>query len=467
MTLFRHLVQERGWTTVEVFSTHFTKGGRALAEETGNHRLADVSVARRTFDRWMAGELKRLPQRDTRSILEHLFGRPATLLFDALPAVGEQRLEQPPSDGPAVAAYPASESEPAEVGSLPPSSLLRQREGTDVNRRRFLLASGAGALPLFSGHPGNSGPVHLAAMTTDQMSTVLGHLGEMWHMLVQSDNLLGPRHAIDGVRQQLSVLQGLLERAGPPLRDSILTLAARYAESAAWLHEDCASGDEDTAQAAYWTNQAMAWAVEAGDDTMTAWTLFRRAQQATAAGYAAQSISLARASQRFQSSLTPQMRAAALQQEAHGHALAGQEVACHQLMDQADACAARPETAGDGRSGHGDFATPAYLDGQRANCWLLLGRPERAAPALASALAALPQVYRRDRGLLHARLATAHARTGEIDGAVDHAHQALAIARSVGSQRILHETIAAVEAMRRTASDTAMVAELVEAVTYG
>lgn len=69
MTRFRHLIQERGWTTVEVFSTHFAKAGRELAEETGNHRLADVSVARRTFDRWMAGELKRLPQRDTRSSL--------------------------------------------------------------------------------------------------------------------------------------------------------------------------------------------------------------------------------------------------------------------------------------------------------------------------------------------------------------------------------------------------------------
>lgn len=140
MTLFRRLVQERGWTTVEVFSTHFAKAGRALAEETGNHRLADVSVARRTFDRWMAGELKRLPQRDTRSILEHLFGRPSTLLFDALPAVGEQQLEQPPSDGQAFAAHPASESEPAEVGILPPRSLLRQRESTSP-------CSGPGAPP--------------------------------------------------------------------------------------------------------------------------------------------------------------------------------------------------------------------------------------------------------------------------------------------------------------------------------
>ncbi|MEU6346506.1 hypothetical protein ABZ883_36785 [Streptomyces sp. NPDC046977] len=158
------------------------------------------------------------------------------------------------------------------------------------------------------------------------------------------------------------------------------------------------------------------------------------------------------------------MRAAALQQEAHGYALAGEEVACHRLIDEAESFAARPETAGDGRSGHGDFATPAYLDGQRGNCWLLLNRPDRAAVSLSSALDAMPEVYRRDRGLLHARLAAAHARNGEIDAGLDQAHQALALVHSGGSTRTLHETIAAVTAMRRCAPDAPGVVELMQAV---
>ncbi|MEU6214375.1 hypothetical protein ABZ891_31325 [Streptomyces sp. NPDC047023] len=89
MTLFRQLVQERHWTTVETFGAHFTKAARALAEETGERRLADVTVARRSFDRWMAGELRNMPQRDTRRILEHLFGQPAALLFGA-PGIAAQ-----------------------------------------------------------------------------------------------------------------------------------------------------------------------------------------------------------------------------------------------------------------------------------------------------------------------------------------------------------------------------------------
>jgi hypothetical protein len=466
MTLFRQLVQERGWTTIETFSTHFSKAGRELAEQSGKGRLADVSVARRTFDRWMAGELKGLPQRDTRTILEHLFKQPVALLFGALDASGENGAAEVLAADSLTAPQGPLGSGPVQGGILTPSPLLLPQEGADVDRRQLLLAgSAAAALPLLPvpGHAGGSARPHLDRMTPDQAEAVLMHLREMWHMLVQSDNLLGPRHALDGVHQNLGVLQDLLECTGPHLRGDVLVLAARYAESAAWLHEDCATDAAGTAQAAHWTNQAMAWSVEAGDDVMTAWTLFRRAQQATASGHAAPSISLSRAVQRYDHILTPQMRAAALQQEAQGYALAGEEVACHRLIDQAETFAARPESAGDGRSGHGDFATPAYLEGQRANCWLLLGRSDRAVPILSTALAAMPQVYRRDRGLLHARLATAHARTGDMDQGVDHARQALVVARSGGSTRTLRETIAAVDAMR-SAPDTPGVAELIRAV---
>ncbi|MFJ6752545.1 hypothetical protein ACIQNI_30815 [Streptomyces sp. NPDC091266] len=463
MTLFRQLVQERDWTTIETFSTHFARAGRDLAQLPGNSRLAGVSVARRTFDRWMAGELKGLPQRDTRAILEHLFQQPVTRLFGAADAGGESgAAELEAADGPA-ASHGHLGSGPVQGGILPPSPFHPQ-EGADVHRRQLLRAGSAAAvLPLLPGPVKGSVSLRLGRMTPDQSEALLMHLREMWHLLVQSDNLLGPLHALTGVHQNLGILQELLEHAGPHLRGEALVLAARYAESAAWLHEDCAADDSDTAQAEYWTNQAMAWAVEAGDDVMTAWTLFRRAQQATASGHAAPSISLSRAVQRYDHVLTPQMRAAALQQEAHGYALAGEEVICHRLIDQAEAFTARPESAGDGRSGHGDFATPAYLEGQRANCWLLLGRSDRAVPILSTALAAMPHVYRRDRGLLHARLATAHARTGDVDQGVDHARQALVVARSGGSTRILHETIAAVDAMR-SASDTPGVAELIRAV---
>ncbi|MEU5958190.1 hypothetical protein [Streptomyces sp. NPDC047525] len=86
MTLFRQLAQNKHWTTLETFSTHFTDAARELAQQTGEKRLAGASVARRTFDRWMAGDLKQLPHRDTRNVLEYLFEQPVALLFAPLGA---------------------------------------------------------------------------------------------------------------------------------------------------------------------------------------------------------------------------------------------------------------------------------------------------------------------------------------------------------------------------------------------
>ncbi|MFH9561196.1 hypothetical protein ACH4K7_33185 [Streptomyces globisporus] len=461
MTLFRQLVQERGWTTVETFTTHFARAGRELAEETGISQLSAISVSRRTFDRWMAGGLKRLPQRDTRTIIEHLLQQPVAQLFgpaderDARPRPAAEDRETPRSWSP-------YGSESAMRPAIPPSPFFPQRDA-DADRRQLRGAeSSAGSLLAFGGPDGDARR-RVGRLTPVQQEILLVQLREMWHLLVHSDNLLGPIHALGGVHQNLDLLQELLDLPDQHVRAAALPLAARYAESAAWLHEDCATDATGAARAAHWTSQAMAWAVEAGDDPMTAWTLFRRAQQATASRRAAPSIGLSRAAQRYDHVLTPQMRAAALQQEAHGYALDGDEAACHRLIDQAEAFAARAESAGDGRSGHGDFATPAYLEGQRANCWLLLGRPDRAVPLLSAALGALPPAYRRDHGLLQARLATAYARTGETDQAVRHAGQALDVARSGGSARVLHETIAAVDAMR-SRHDAPGVAELIRAV---
>lgn len=92
MTLFRQLVQERHWTTVQTFSTHFARAARELAERTGEWHLTGVTVSRRSFDRWMAGDLKRMPQRDTGAILEHLFQQPIALLF-ATPGAAPLRSE--------------------------------------------------------------------------------------------------------------------------------------------------------------------------------------------------------------------------------------------------------------------------------------------------------------------------------------------------------------------------------------
>ncbi|MGP4027203.1 helix-turn-helix domain-containing protein [Actinomadura sp. 3N407] len=265
-------------------------------------------------------------------------------------------------------------------------------------------------------------------MTPARMDAVLTHLGELWHALVRTDNLLGPRHALDGVNLQLGILTPLLAAARPSQRERVLRLAARYAESAAWLHEDAGN----LSRSRRWTSQAMDWAVEAGDRHMVAWVLFRRSQQADAA---AEMLGLAEAARREQRDEPSLMLAAILQQTAHGHALDSDETACHAALEQARTFAATDDAA-DAAAGHGAFCTPAYLDMQRGRCLSRLGRPDRAIPALAAALSGLPVAYQRDRGVAHAELAAAYLADDQPEPAAVAAGEALTIAQGSGSARI-------------------------------
>lgn len=275
--------------------------------------------------------------------------------------------------------------------------------------------------------------LRLRELPGSELEELYGHLADQWHALVKTDNLLGPRYALGAVLTQLAVIEALLRATRWPARQGVLCLAARYAESAAWLHED--SGDLNAAR--YWTGRAMEWAVEGDDRLMLSWVLFRRSQQAMASRDAAQVASLSSAARREAGGLKGPALAAILQQQAHARALDGAEAECHRLLDSAHDQAATPDDPGDASSGHGSFCTPAYLEMQRGVCWLTLGRPAQAVAVLEEAVESLPAVYRRDRGLAFGSQAIALAAMGEPAEAAKAGMSALEIARDAGSRRIL------------------------------
>jgi transcriptional regulator with XRE-family HTH domain len=277
----------------------------------------------------------------------------------------------------------------------------------------------------------------LAAFSAAETEQLVLHLGDQWHALVQADNLLGPRHALEGVRNHLAVIDALLRTARAPVRESVLRIGAKYAESAAWLHEDMA----DLPGARYWTRRAMEWAIEGNDRPMVAWALFRRSQQAAADRDGPQVASLAAAARREAGVLPGPMMAAILQQEAHACALDGDERACHEALDKAHRTAAPEDDPGDASAGHGSFCTPAYLEMQRGACWLTLGRPALAVASLDTATRCLSPAYRRDRGAALSWQAAAYAALGEPAEAATAAMCALDIARSAGSGRVLKLTV--------------------------
>jgi tetratricopeptide (TPR) repeat protein len=280
---------------------------------------------------------------------------------------------------------------------------------------------------------GQAMQARLGAFSAVQVQELISHLNEQWHALVKTDNLLGPRHALGGVNNNLGVIDALLRGVRQPVRDVVLGLGARYAESAAWLYEDSA----DTAAARYWTRRSMEWAMEGNDRLMVSWTLFRRGQQAAADRDAAQMAGMAAAARREAGALPSLMLAAILQQEAHAYALDGEERACQGALDRAHLLAAAADDPGDASAGHGSFCTPAYLEMQRGACWLTLGQPARAITALETALKSLPPAYRRDRGVALSCQAAALATGGEPAEAARTAREALDIARASGSGRVL------------------------------
>jgi hypothetical protein len=356
---------------------------------------------------------------------------------DKAPTSGHQTLALQPNEG-----HP--------LGSETDTVVLRLHfEGKEVIMplsRRILLHAGIGTLieaftlgqqssmvQDLNQQPNLAPQVKIASPA--HLDEILVHLREQWHALVKTDNLLGPRFALAGVLGQIGIVEALLPQLRDKPRAATASLAAQYAESAAWLFEDSGS----LAQARYWTSRAMEWAYEANDTRMLAWTAFRRSQQAAAIPDAAQAIALAQAARRDEESLATPARAAIRVQEAYAYALYGDEQASQQLLDEAHRWAAG-DTTGDAHEGHGSYCTPSYIEIQRASCWLATGNPQKAIPLYEDALSTLAPVYQRNRAGAMSQLATAYLADGRLEQAASTAHAALPVARSSGAGRIL-ETI--------------------------
>ncbi|MEU3568319.1 hypothetical protein AB0E96_07800 [Kitasatospora sp. NPDC036755] len=257
-------------------------------------------------------------------------------------------------------------------------------------------------------------------------------------------NLLGFRHALDAVTRHFRLLDRLQQDAGGRARDELLTIGARTAEFLGWLNQDL--GDFD--RALFWSDRAMEWAQEAGDDVMAAYVLFRKSNQATAQRNAQKTVSLARAAQRSVGA-THRIRALAAQQEAQGHAMMGNPRFAQAKFDEAHEIAAAPDDS------HADdaldlaYCTPTYIEMQRANCLIELGDPHTAVGMFEAELRVLPPVYRNDQGVYLSRLARAYAVSGEPEQAVAAADRALSIAVDTESARAMSELSTAGKALQR------------------
>ncbi|MFJ2861519.1 hypothetical protein [Kitasatospora sp. NPDC087314] len=272
----------------------------------------------------------------------------------------------------------------------------------------------------------------------------VSHLRGLMPGHYRTANLLGSRYALDSVTRHVQVLDRLQQTTGGSARDEILAIGARTAEFLGWLNQDLG----DFEQAMYWSDRAMEWAQESGDDVMTAYLLFRKSNQATARRSAQQAVGLARAAQRSPGA-TPRIRALAAQQEAQGHALMGNQRFAQAKFDEAHELAASPDDEHRDDALDMAYCTPTYIEMQRANCLLELGDPHTAVAMFEAELRTLPPVYRNDQGVYLSRLARAYAVSGEPEQAAAAADRALSIAIDTESARTMAELSAADRALQR------------------
>jgi transcriptional regulator with XRE-family HTH domain len=293
-----------------------------------------------------------------------------------------------------------------------------------MNRRQLLQATGALGLALWS--PDETGRLTRSrAVQRLSAREVVGYLGRVFPEFSTADWLLGSQVVLPTIPRHLATIQQLLAEATGTDRVEVLGVAARWAEFAAWLYQDAGHGQAG----AGWASRALAWAEEADDQVMVAYTLARQADLAADRQDAAATVGLAQAALRR--SVPARVRAVALQEQASGHALAGEEAAAFRALDRAREEAAR------GDEGPGRYCTPGYVEMQRAACWLRFGHFDQAIGAFERELAQLPAVHRRDRGRYLARLSSAYAATGDQAEASATAAEARQIARATGSKRIL------------------------------
>ncbi|MFD3516244.1 DNA-binding protein [Streptomyces sp. NPDC058657] len=292
--------------------------------------------------------------------------------------------------------------------------------------RRTVLASGlaglaaalphtpaAAARPVYAPGPGAS-PVE--------------EYTQLRRVLIQSDNLMGPRHVLPAVQQRLAMLTGHRKHARGADAARLLALETRYEELAGWLAQDI--GDTRTAYGH--TSRALTASHMTGDSDLTAYILGRQAQLAADTGNPHDALGLATAARRT-AMPGSRLEVIAVVHQAHAHSVLGDETQGLRGYDTALSLLER--TDGDGV--WGSWLDAPYVHTARARSLAALGHHDQAVTGFTEAIAAVPVAYRRDRGVYQARTARSLAGTGDHAKAAEVALQAVNIAAETGSARII------------------------------
>lgn len=304
-----------------------------------------------------------------------------------------------------------------------------------LSRRTFLSGSlGTATLAAVASAPNpTSAGANVAQLRAETAAglTPVEHLERLRRVLIDADNLHGSGAVIPAVQAQIQMIGQLRDNCRPGAdQRALLTMQAKYAELAGWLHQDA----RNFGSAQHWLDRALAWAQGGGDRDLSAYVMVRKSQLAgdmTAAADAADLADIATVMSRPRSRL----KATAAIFGAYGHALAGRREKCLRAIDRGHQLADNL----DDDSVWATWLDHAYVDAQQARCLTALGDHAAAAAVFQRGIRRLPTSYRRDRGVYIAREALAYSRAREPEQAAAAGMHAIVIAQDTRSGRIADE----------------------------
>lgn len=244
------------------------------------------------------------------------------------------------------------------------------------------------------------------------------------------DGLYGPATALSSLLPVLAAVQASVAKADSAQRRSLLQVGARGFELAAWLYRDLGIGTV----ADHWRDQALAWARQAADPTLETYVLLKKAQAAWDRRDGRTMTVLAAAVLELRCDLPAPVRAEALQQQARGLAMTGQNrgSVARSLEHASQSLSQGTQSTLSPHYGKALFAVQSALSYTES------GRAARAVEMYREHLS--PELFStRDYAYFRALESQALAQAGHPEEACERALESVETARGLGSGRTLNE----------------------------
>jgi len=281
--------------------------------------------------------------------------------------------------------------------------------------------------------PGDVQPL-LRNLSRASAAPVLSALREIHRGYIEADRLMGSICVTGPISLQMPIVERACEVTRGPDRAEMLRFACRFTEFGGWVFQDAA----DLVSAMHWTDRALDYALELGDQRVIAYTLMRKAMIATESGNPAQGLGIANSALEYGDALTPRLRAVILRQRSYSNAALGEVIASARDSEQAVIEAFAGEKQGE--EDRAPYCTPTYAEMEAGASWVRLGHPKTALPILEKSHSDWPDHTQvRDYALCVSRLATAYAGTGELERACAAAGEVVALAQGLGSRRVVSQ----------------------------